>query len=161
MQVSPILTNQSITVFTDGSCHSQLKKGGWASIIFVGDEKIVLEGNSSETTHHRMELIAVLQSLAYLQSKDLIDNQIVIHSDSQYVVDLQKRKDRLVLSGYRTKKSKPVRNSDLVQSLIKFMSYENIKFVKIKSHQKHSDLKTLLNREVDILSRKNMRQSSN
>jgi ribonuclease HI len=159
MQVSSISTNQSITVFTDGSCHAQLKKGGWASILFIGDEKIILEGNLSGTTHHRMELTAVLQSLEYLQSRGLIENQIVIHSDSQYVVDLQKRKERLVISGYQTKKSKPVRNSDLVQSLIIYMDYDNIKFIKIKSHQKHSDLKTLLNREVDILSRKNMRQS--
>lgn len=159
MQVSSILSKQSITIFTDGSCHSQLKKGGWASIIFIGDEKIVLEGNSSETTHHRMEVVAVLQSLEYLQLGGLIDNQILIYSDSQYVVDLLKRKDRLALSGYQTKKSKPIRNLDLVGALIIFMHHDNIKFIKIKSHQKHSDLNTLLNREVDILSRKNMRQS--
>jgi ribonuclease HI len=159
MQVSSILSKQSITIFTDGSCHSQLKKGGWASIIFIGDDKIVLEGNSSETTHHRMELVAVLKSLEYLQLRDLIDNQILIYSDSQYVVDLLKRKDRIVRSGYQTRRSKPLRNLDLVQTLIIFMHYDNIKFIKIKSHQKHSDLNTLSNREVDILSRKNMRQS--
>lgn len=158
MQVSSFSSKQSITIFTDGSCHAQLKKGGWASIIFIDVEKKILEGTSFETTHQRMELIAVIESLKYLQTRNLLGYEIIIYSDSQYVVDLLKRKERLILSSFRTKKSRPIRNADLVQELIAFMHFDNIKFLKIKSHQKLSDKQTALNREVDLLSRKNMRR---
>jgi len=150
-------SKQSITIFTDGSCHAQLKTGGWASIIIIGDEKVVLEGTTLKTTHQRMELTAVLESLKYLARKGIIHEEISIYSDSQYVVDLLKRKQGLVSANYLTKKSKPVRNTDLVKELVEFMRLSNIHFVKIKSHQKLSDPESRLNREVDVLSRKNMR----
>ena len=110
-----------------------------------------------ETTHQRMELTAVLESLRYLRGQNKIREQILIYSDSQYVVDLLKRKERLMLSNYRTKKAKPIRNTDLVQELIGFMDYTNIGFLKIKSHQTLTNFESVLNREVDLLSRKNMR----
>ena len=33
-----------IQIFTDGSCHTQQRIGGWAAIIFLEDEKIELKG---------------------------------------------------------------------------------------------------------------------
>jgi ribonuclease HI len=148
---------ESITIFTDGSCHAYLKTGGWAAIIFIDSEKVILEGRNSKTTHQRMELTAVLESLKYLERYGRADEEVVIYSDSQYVVDLVKRKEGLMSSNYLTKKFKPVRNTDLVKELINFMGFLNIRFVKVKSHQKLSDLESKLNREVDVLSRKNMR----
>jgi ribonuclease HI len=150
-------SKQSITIFTDGSCHKQLKTGGWASIILINSNKIVLEGRISKTTHQRMELTAVLESLKYLERDGMIQQEIIIYPDSQYVVDLLKRKEGLMSSNYLTKKFKPIRNTDLVKELIGFMVLPNISFVKIKSHQRLSDLESRLNREVDLLSRKNMR----
>ena len=150
-------SKQSITIFTDGSCHAQLKTGGWASIILINSSKIVLEGSTSQTTHQRMELTAVLESLKYLERDGRRDAEIVIYADSQYVVDLVRRKNSLLSSNYRTKKFKEVRNTDLVKELIDFMSQFNVRFVKIKSHQRLSDRESVLNREVDILSRRNMR----
>ena len=147
----------SITIFTDGSCHAHLKTGGWASIIMMDSNKIVLQGMTLETTHQRMELTAVLESLKYLERHGMIRQEIAIYSDSQYVVDLLKRKAGLLNSNYHTKKSKPVRNTDLVKELIDFMNLSNIHFIKIRSHQKLSDPESRLNREVDVLSRKNMR----
>jgi ribonuclease HI len=150
-------SKQSITIFTDGSCHTQLKTGGWASIIITSSGKFILEGRTSKTTHQRMELTAVLESLKYLQREGKGCEEIIVYSDSQYVVDLMKRKGNLISSNYQTKKFKPIRNSDLVKELIDFMSLPNIRFVKIKSHQRVSDVESILNREVDLLSRKNMR----
>ena len=148
---------QSITIFTDGSCHAQLKTGGWASIIIIDSHKTVLQGSTLKTTHQRMELTAVLEALRYLQRDGMIEQEISVYSDSQYVVDLLKRKDRLMSSNYQTKKFKPIRNPDLVKELIGFMNLPNIRFVKVKSHQRLTDIESKLNREVDVLSRKNMR----
>ncbi len=156
-QDSLILRGNSITIYTDGSCHTQLRSGGWAAILFIDEKKIVLEGKDDNTTHHRMELTAVIKSLEYLALKTLLHEAINLYSDSQYVVDLVKRKDRLESSFFLTKKSNPIRNLELVKELIVFMKYPNINFIKIKSHQKLSSTESILNREVDLLSRKNMR----
>lgn len=149
----------SITVFTDGSCHNRLRTGGWASIIFMGTEKVTLKGSEAETTHHRMELMAVLESFRFLQEKNWLGYPITVYSDSQYVVGLLQRKERLTTSGYRTKKLTPIRNADLVQSLIRFLETKEVTFVKLKSHLKSSDLENVINREVDMLSRQMMRLS--
>ncbi len=121
------------------------------------DEKVILQGQCYETTHQRMELTAVLESLKYLQSKNLIEEDICVYSDSQYVVDFLKRRERLRLSNFKTKKLKPIRNADLVQMLMTYIDYPNIQFQKIKAHQKLSSKESYLNREVDLLSKKNMR----
>lgn len=157
MQVSSFVHKQSITIFTDGSCHTQLRTGGWASILFIESKKIILEGSERNTTHQRMELTAVIESLKYLQALNLLGQAITIYPDSQYVVDLLKRKDRLAQADYKTKKLSPIRNLDLVRELLPFMERTNIQFVKIKSHQRLSDNETNFNREVDLLSRKKMR----
>jgi ribonuclease HI len=147
----------SIAIYTDGSCHTQLKSGGWAAILFVEQQKIVLDGKDENTTHHRMELTAVIRSLEYLKTNNLLQDPIDIYSDSQYVVDLVKRKDRLAAQSFLTKKLNPVRNVELVKELISYMEKPNIKFIKIKAHQKPSNIEGILNREVDFLSRKKMR----
>lgn len=150
----------SITIFTDGSCHNRLKSGGWAAIIFIGDEKVTLKGSEHDTTHHRMELIAVLEALRFLQKKNLLSQPITIYSDSQYVVDLLQRQERLTASGYKTKRLTPIRNADLVQSMVYFFNATDLEFVKLKSHLKSSDPNNVLNREVDMLSRQMMRTSA-
>jgi ribonuclease HI len=157
MQVSQIPTEFSITVFTDGSCHNQLKTGGWASIIFVGKEKITLKGHEAETTHHRMELVAVLEAMRFLQKNNHLGQPVTIYSDSQYVVDLLQRRERLTTSGFRTKKLRPIRNADLVQLVLQYIDAPGITLVKLKSHLRSSTHESLINREVDMLSREMMR----
>lgn len=147
----------SITVFTDGSCHSRLKTGGWASIIFLGKEKITLKGHDSETTHHRMELIAVIEAMRFLDENNYLSHPITVYSDSQYVVDLVQRAERLATSRYKTKKLNPIRNADLVQAVLHFITNYHITLVKLKSHLRSLDFESVTNREVDILSRHMMR----
>jgi ribonuclease HI len=158
MQVSSIRNELSIAVFTDGSCHTQFKTGGWASIIFMDNAKVTLKGSESDTTHQRMELTAVLEALLYIQKQDQLSSPITIYSDSQYVVGLLKRRERLTVTEFMTNKLKPVRNADLVRMLIKFFNTMDIDFVKVKAHLRSSDQENLFNREVDILSRQMMRK---
>ena len=158
MQFSEIRQPFTIAIFTDGSCHSQSRAGGWAAIILIGENKIILNGSNPDTTHQRMELTAVLESLSYLQQHDLGHQHVVVYSDSQYVVNMVARKERLVSSEYRTKKLKLVRNSDLVRDLIRFIESTDITFKKIKSHQRVHSAESSANREVDLLSRQKMRE---
>ena len=56
-----------ITIYTDGSCHTQQLVGAWAAIIFIGAKKFVLSGTEENTTHNRMELTAIIEALKFTE----------------------------------------------------------------------------------------------
>jgi len=143
-------------IYTDGSCHSILKIGGWASAIFVGEEKIILKGMVKDTTHQRMELLAVIESLSYVRANFQRQGRTVIYTDSQYVVNIPIRKEKMKAAGFLTKKELPVRNDDLVKELIGFIESMEVTFNKVKAHQK-GDAHQNQNHEVDVLARQIIR----
>jgi len=146
-----------IRVYTDGSCHTQLLLGSWAAILFIDDEKVILKGNETDTTHNRMELMAVIKAIEYVDRRHLQSRKLEVYSDSQYVVNLTLRKEKLKHKKFITNKGTPVQNTDLVQKLIEQIEAHDLDFVKVKAHQKNGDE---INREVDIIVRKLVRQSS-
>ncbi len=146
-----------IDVFTDGSCNPQIKIGGWASLIFIKDEKIILQGKEFNTTHNRMELQGAIKSLEYIKNKFLNYDLIRIHSDSQYLCGLFERKEKLVNSGFLKKKGMPVQNAEMVKKIIFFIESMKICFIKEIAHQKKSNNENF-NREVDKISRSVVRK---
>lgn len=132
--------------------------GGWAAILFVGEKKILLSGSQGETTHQRMELTAAVKAIEHLQTLELADPPISIYTDSQYLADLQRRKNKLLLAGLTTKKKLLLPNADLIHQLIGYLDTLSLKFIKVKSHEKYSSYENY-NREVDKLSRKIVRDS--
>ena len=62
-------------IYTDGSCHTQHCIGAWASIVFIGNEKIILSGKEINTTHNRMELLAVINAVEYIQNNNPLINR--------------------------------------------------------------------------------------
>jgi len=145
----------NIQVYTDGSCNTKFKVGAWASIILINEDKIVLNDKEFNTTNNRMELLAVIKSVNYIVENIKFD-KIEIFSDSQYVVNLVDRKEKLTDNEFITKKGNILNNSDLLQELIKLIETYSIEFVKVKAHQKEgngSDYNIL----VDKLSRKIVR----
>ena len=146
-----------IDIYTDGSCNPQYKIGGWAALIFNKDEKIVLQGNDTETTHNRMELTAVIKAIEYVLKKNHKFELIKIYTDSQYVERIPFRTEKLVSKDFITKGGNKLKNADLIKELIKLIDCTNIEFIKVKAHQKASDTPNY-NREVDKLSRKIVRQ---
>lgn len=130
--------------------------GAWAAILFIGNEKITLSGIETNTTHNRMELMAVLNALDYLV-KTGNKKPIHIYTDSQYVALITERKDKLISAGFITKKGTDVRNADLVNRLIQYIENDSITFIKVKAHQKSNGDENI-NREVDILVRQILRK---
>ncbi len=152
-----ILNKPIIEIYTDGSCNPQFKIGGWASIIFNNEEKIVLQGTETNTTHNRMELIAVINAVTYVKRKHSETISLKIFTDSQYVERIPLRTKKLVSNNFRTKSGKSIQNVDLIQKLINLLESSNIEFIKVKAHQKTSE-KPNYNREVDKLCRSIVRQ---
>ncbi len=149
-----------IKIYTDGSCHTQQKTGAWAAILLIDQQEVVLQDVVLETTHNRMELLAPIKAIEYLKTQKIAFESLSIFSDSQYVVNLLLRKERLQQSAFCTKKGTPIRNADLVKTLIKYLDCENIHLVKVKAHQKKTE-QINYNRKVDQLARKSLRSFIN
>lgn len=118
-------------IYTDGSCNTQNLLGAWAAIVLDGAEKTVLSGKEANTTHNRMELMAVIKALTFVNV-----DKVTVYSDSQYVTELAGRREKLAAKGFLTNKGTEIRNADLVQEFLALDAAMEITFVKVKAHRK-------------------------
>lgn len=145
-----------IDIYSDGSCNPKFRIGGWASIIFFQDKKIIIKGIQADTTHNRMELLGAIKALEHIREKSIKFDLIKIYSDSQYLVRLFERKEKLKKNNYFKKSGAPIQNNDLVRNIVTYLDSMQIEFVKVIAHQKKGDRENF-NREVDMLCRKLIR----
>ncbi len=147
-----------IEIYTDGSCLNKYNFGGWAAIILFNKNKILLKGNEKDTTHNRMELLAVIKSIEYV-NKNYKTNFLKIYTDSQYVFRIPERMEKLIKNNFITKKGNLLHNNDLIEILIRQIETNNIEFVKVKAHQKENifDNSIMFNLEVDKIARQMIR----
>jgi ribonuclease HI len=122
----------------------------------AGDEKFILQGKLQNTTHHEMELLAVINAIEYVYSRYSVQTALNIYSDSQYVTDLPGRGEKLQATGFTVKKSTPVQHAELVKKLLLLVAKYPVSLAKIPSHQKNNE--SNYNREADMLSRKLVRE---
>lgn len=146
----------TVKIYTDGSCNTTLKIGGWAAIIILENEKIILTGTELNTSHNRMEITAVIESLKFVEKQINSEILVNVYSDSQYVTGIPERTEKLRSNYFLTTRGKPVRNADLIEKLIHLIETINIEFIKVKAHQKKNEFDNY-NREADKISRKIVR----
>lgn len=145
-------------VYTDGSCHTQRRIGAWVAIVFTETKKKLLSGIVKDTTHNSMELMAVIKAIQYVKEHHGNISTIRIYTDSQYVTGLPERKEKIELTGFITGKGNTLQNADLVKTFFETLSTLPVEFVKVKAHQKKTDIVNH-NREADMLSRKLLRNA--
>ena len=134
-----------IKIYTDGSCLTKPGDGGWAAIINIDGEIKKISGNEKNTTNNRMELIAPINALKYMNSKDPIE----IFTDSKYVkIGITEWINAWVLNNWKTSKKEDVKNKDLWIELYKLNQSLNVKWNWVKAHAGDT-----LNEEVDILAK--------
>ena len=134
-----------IKIYTDGSCLTNPGDGGWAAIINMNGEIKKISGNEKNTTNNRMELMAPINALKYINSKDLIE----IFTDSKYVKNgITEWINTWVLNNWKTSNKENVKNKDLWIELYKLNQSLNVKWNWIKAHAGDT-----LNEEVDILAK--------
>jgi ribonuclease HI len=146
-------------IYTDGSCHTKNSIGAWVAIIFTTNGKKVLAEAVGNTTHNRMELSAVIKGMEYIRNNYPRITTIKLFSDSQYVVGLPGRKEKLSAMGFSTKKGNDIQNADLVKELFEQLSTLPVEFIKVKAHQKQGTTFNY-NIEADKLSRKMVRDAA-
>jgi len=134
-----------IKIYTDGSCLTNPGDGGWAAIINIDGEIKKISGNEKNTTNNRMELMAPINALKYIYSKDPIE----IFTDSKYVKNgITEWINTWVLNNWKTSNKEDVKNKDLWIELYKLNQSLNVKWNWVKAHAGDT-----LNEEVDILAK--------
>ena len=134
-----------IKIYTDGSCLSNPGNGGWAAIINMNGEIKKISGNEKNTTNNRMELMAPINALKNINSKDPIE----IFTDSKYVKNgITEWINSWVLNNWKTSKKDDVKNKDLWIELYKLNQSLNVKSNWVKAHAGDT-----LNEEVDMLAK--------
>ncbi len=150
-----------INVYTDGSFDKISDKGAWGTIICYDDQEIILADIVSGTTHNRMELQAVIQSLRYIIDYQLNASIIRIYTDSQYVSGLLAKRQRLENKNFTNRKGKILPNADLLQEFYTTIDQLNTKveLIKVKAHMKKDEAEYPYNRKIDMYVRKMVRGS--
>jgi len=135
-----------IKIYTDGSCLTNPGNGGWAAIINMNGEIKKISGSEKNTTNNRMELMAPINALKNINSKDPIE----IFTDSKYVKNgITEWINTWVLNNWKTSKKENVKNKDLWLELHKLNQSLNVKWNWVKAHAGDP-----LNEEVDMLAKK-------
>ena len=123
-----------VEIFTDGACKGNPGPGGWGALLRMGRHEKELSGGEPATTNNRMEMTAVIRALEAL----IEPCEVVIHSDSRYVIDgMTQWIHGWQKKGWVNASKKPVRNADLWHELIEAARRHRITWQWVKGHDGH------------------------
>ena len=152
--------SNNIEVFTDGSYEPQVSFGAWAALIVFGGKEKMLSGTSEQSSQHKMELQAVIQSLEYIIKNYGNEMPIKLYTDSEYVENLLSRKEKLLKNDFITKKGKNIKHTADIKQFYQLEEKLNITITRVNSHQKKGVSRISdQNRRVDKFARKLVKQN--
>lgn len=124
---------KELQIYTDGACSGNPGPGGWAAVLIYGEHHKEINGGEMNTTNQRMELKAVIEGLKALKVQDW---QVVVHSDSAYVVNAFKQGwlDKWQRNGWRNSKKEEVANQDLWKQLLILCTRNRVRLEKVQGH---------------------------
>ena len=127
---------KTIYAYTDGSCAGNPGVGGYAAILRCGDAERTVRGCVSDvTTNNAMELKAVLETVAWCNRVQKDSCEIIIHTDSKYLIDCacgkQKDGSKRTVGWFRGRKNEDMW-FQLIQEVVK--GKHTVRFVKVKGH---------------------------
>ena len=128
------MSDQRVTIYTDGACSGNPGPGGWGAILQFGETTKELNGGEAHTTNNRMELMAAISALEALKRPCTVD----LHTDSQYLRNgIMSWIHGWKKNGWRTADKKPVKNVDLWQRLDAALAAHKIEWHWVKGHAGH------------------------
>lgn len=139
-------------LFTDGGCRGNPGPGGWGALLRFGQHEKELYGYDAETTNNRMELMAAIAGLEFLNEPC----HVVLTTDSQYVRQgITSWISNWKAKGWKTAAKKPVKNKDLWQRLDEASYRHDVDWRWVKGHSGHAE-----NERVDALANQAMDEKS-
>ena len=120
-----------INIYTDGAARGNPGPGGYGVILEYGEHTKKLSDGFRLTTNNRMELLAVIIGVEQIQKSG---HEIIIYSDSKYVVDAINKKWVFNWEKIKYKKKK---NKDLWKRFLQAYKNHNIKMKWLKGRAGH------------------------
>lgn len=144
---------EEFIIHTDGGCSGNPGPGGWAYVMRYGDRLREDSGYCADTTNNRMELLAVIEALAYVDAArkaraaktDMgpapwLSAPVRVFTDSQYVRNgITAWVHRWKTKGWKTADGKPVKNEELWRRLDELVSLTEADFHWVEGHAGNPD----------------------
>lgn len=117
-----------IQIYTDGASRGNPGPGGYGVVMKYGSLRKELSDGFRHTTNNRMELLSVIVALETLKNEG---SEVVVYSDSKYVVDAVEKK---WVFGWEKKHFEKAKNADLWIRFLKTYRKHRVKFMWVKGH---------------------------
>lgn len=143
----PTTTNQALTteklfLFTDGSVNTK-SDIGYGAYLLVSENEMFLDGLMSKvklkrfenTSSTKLEIQTVLWALSEVGE---IEVKIILYTDSQNILGLPDRRERLEKNQYFSKQNRRITNRELYQDFYRLTDELNIEIKKISGHKRTS-----------------------
>ena len=128
-----------LMLFTDGSVNTQ-SNIGYGAYLVVSERGLSLNSvrtsvkvrRFEHTSSTKLELQTLLWALKDIQA---LGAKVTVCTDSQNIMGLQGRRERLEQNNYRSKKNRRLNNYELYREFYRMTDQLNCKFVKVRGHQ--------------------------
>ena len=127
-----------LLLFTDGSVNTKTKIGYGACLALV-DPNLSFDSLKSlvkikmfeNTSSAKLEL----QTLLWAISENIVEGQkVIVYTDSQNIIGLPGRRERLEKNNYSSKKKTFINNHELYKEFYRLIDRVDCEFVKVKGH---------------------------
>ncbi len=153
-----------LLLFIDGSVNNKAKIG-YGAYLAVSDPGLSLDELRTEvkvqrfeqTSSTKLELQTLLWALRDIQT---LGYKVIVYTDSQNIIELPRRRERLEQNDYRSNKNIRLNNFELYQKFYQLIDRLDCKLVKVHGHQpskQKNDIESLFTL-VDRASRKALRE---
>ncbi len=128
-----------LMLFTDGSVdtRSNIGYGAYLAVPAGGFSLDTLRTSVKvrrfeHTSSTKLELQTLIWALSDIQA---LGTRVIVYTDSQNIMGLQRRRDRFEQNDYRSKKNKRLNNYELYQEFFRMIDPLNCDFIKVRGHQ--------------------------
>ncbi len=133
------MPTHELTLLTDGSVNTR-SHIGYGAYLAVPDPGLSLEElktrvkvrRFAQTTSTKLELQTFLWALSDVQASG---RKVLVFTDSQNIIGLQRRRDRLEQNDYRSNKNRRLDNSALYQEFYRLTDQLDCELFKVRGHR--------------------------
>ena len=131
--------NNLLILFTDGSVNPQ-SKIGYGACLAVTDINLSIDSMKDQvyikrfedTSSTKLELQTLLWALGDIQTTG---RKVMVYTDSQNILGLPTRRERLEKNDYHSKKHKRLKHFELYQAFYSVIDQLDCELVKVRGHQ--------------------------
>jgi ribonuclease HI len=147
---------ETLKLFTDGSVDTH-SKIGYGAYLTLNEEGLSLDSLKTSvkvkafenTSSTKLELQTLLWALGDIHE---LGSKLTVYTDSQNIMGLQGRRERLEKNHYRSKNNKHLNNYELYQEFYRITDQLDCEFVKVRGH-KASNQKDHIDRLFTLVDR--------